>query len=90
MARSGAVELAVKRTLRDAEQVHAAHDGLAAVAVVLARALDRDAGLATAAVARELRAVLTALTEAGSGGDDDGFDGLIARLSAPVGDAPQS
>lgn len=86
-ARRGRVELAVARTLRATERVHAAHEGLAASALVLAKALDEDAGLATAAVARELRATLTALTEAGSGDDGD-VAGLLAALSAPVGDAP--
>ena len=86
--RRGRVELAVARTLRDAEKLHAAHDGLAASALVLAKALDDDAGLATAAVARELRATLTALTEAGSGDDGAEVAGLLAALSAPVGDIP--
>ena len=86
MVRRGHVELAVARTLRDAERVHPAHEGLAAAALVLARALDTDAGLATAAVARELRATLTALTSTGSDEGDDGFAAVIASLSE-VGDA---
>jgi hypothetical protein len=60
---------------------------LAAVADTLARTLDAGAGLATAAVARELRATLLALAGSG-GGDDDGTQGLLAELSAPVLDAP--
>jgi hypothetical protein len=92
--RSGKVELAVRRMLRDAEQVHPAHEGLAAAAVVLAHSLDGLAlgvtrGMATAAVARELRETLLALMDGGNGGGDDGFDALIARLSAPVGDTAQ-
>ena len=83
--RRGTVELAVARTLRGVERVNPAHEGLAAAALVLAAKLDGDAGLATAAVARELRATLTALTAAGSDGGDE-FEGLLARLSAPVGD----
>lgn len=78
---------AVAGVLDGIDQVHPAHEGLAAAALVLARALDADAGLATAAVARELRATLTALTATGSDDGDD-FDQIIATLSAPVADAP--
>jgi hypothetical protein len=56
---------------------------LAATALILAGTLDDGAGLATAAVARELRATLLALAGSG-GGDDDGTQGLLAELSAPV------
>ena len=61
---------------------------LAATALILARTLDDGAGLATAAVARELRATLLALA-AGGGGDDDGTQTLLAELSTPVLDGPQ-
>src|SRR5215218_7557546 len=61
---------------------------LAATALILARTLDDGAGLATAAVARELRATLMALAGSG-GGDDDGTQGLLAELSAPILDGPQ-
>lgn len=91
MARRGPVGLAVARTLRGMDVLHPAHEGLAASALVLAAALDGDAGLATAAVARELRATLTALTEAGGkDGDADPLADLTAILSAPVEYAPQS
>jgi len=56
---------------------------LAASAVALARKLDEDAGLATAAVARELRATMTALAPPEDGTSSD-IDELVARLSAPV------
>jgi hypothetical protein len=51
----------------------------------LARSLDNDAGLATAAVARELRATLTKLAE-GSERDEepDPFEAEVAALSRPV------
>lgn len=84
MARRGRVELAVAKTLREADQQHPAHAGLAASALILARTLDNDAGLATAAVARELRATLTALTATGSDEGDDDFGAIVASLSAPV------
>ena len=61
---------------------------LAATAVTLAGALDAGAGLATAAVARELRATLQALAGT-QGGDDDDTADLLGRLSAPVFDGPQ-
>ncbi len=57
--------------------------GLRASAVALARKLDEDAGLATAAVARELRATMTALAPPEDGTSSD-IDELVARLSAPV------
>ena len=84
--RRGKVELATARTLRGIEETCPAHDALSAVAVVLAKALDEGAGLATAAVARELRATLAVLTSAG-GGDDDGCEAIVAGLSAPVVDS---
>jgi len=86
--RRGKVELAVARTLRGLEPVTGAHEGLAAAALVLAAKLDGDAGLATAAVARELRATLGALTASGRDEGDDGFAALVAGLSAPVEHAP--
>ncbi len=61
---------------------------LAEVAFNLARKLDRDAGMATAAVARELRETLKVLQEAS--GDDDGTAELLAELSTPVVNAPQT
>lgn len=83
--RRGPVEMAVWRSLRDAERVSPAHDSLAASALVLARSLDvAEAGRDLAALARELRATMEALTASGGGGD--GFDAIVARLSAPVGD----
>ena len=59
---------------------------LMALALTLARALDDGAGMATAAVARELRATLAALTPE-EHHDDDGFAALIDQLRAPMGDA---
>jgi hypothetical protein len=62
---------------------------LAATAVHLARHLDKGAGLATAAVARELRATITALT-VGGGDEEDGTQRLLERISGPaVLDGPQ-
>jgi hypothetical protein len=55
---------------------------LAGIALTLAEALDAGAGLATAAVARELRATLEALTDDGS----DEAEDVLAGLSAPVRD----
>jgi hypothetical protein len=56
---------------------------LAATAVHLARHLDRGAGLATAATARELRATIAALT-AGGGDEEDDTQRLLERISGPA------
>lgn len=85
MARRGLNEAAVLSTLAELE-VDPTRDARGRLAVTLAKALDGDAGMATAAVARELRATLNDL-EGRSGGDDDGFAGLLADLSTPVVDA---
>ena len=58
--------------------------GLRATALRLARTLDGDAGIATAAVARELRATLEALIVKEPEGDNDALDRLITRMSAPL------
>ena len=58
---------------------------LMALALTLARTLDDGAGMATAAVARELRATLADLTPE-EHHDDDGFAALIEQLRAPMGD----
>jgi hypothetical protein len=57
---------------------------LKATAIRLARTLDEGAGLATAAVARELRATLASLTREEPTDDADGFAALVAALSSPV------
>lgn len=58
--------------------------GLRATALRLARTLDGDAGIATAAVARELRATLEALIVKEPEGDNDALAELITRMSAPI------
>lgn len=57
-------------SLRRAGPVSAHDEALGRVALTLADTLDNGAGVATAAVARELRIALANLTE-GLGGDDD-------------------
>lgn len=83
--RRGKVELAVARSIREIGELPRGLGGLAESALTLARLLDDGAGLATAAVARELRATLTKLAE-GSERDDepDAFEAEIAALSRPV------
>ncbi|MCP2339178.1 hypothetical protein [Actinomadura rupiterrae] len=85
----GEVESAVSRTLAGLEEVSPLHEGLTALSRVLARKLDNDAGMATAAVARELRSTLEALADAGGDGDSDALADLVAHLSSPVGDAQE-
>ena len=57
----------------------------AQLALTLADALDAGAGMATAAISKELRAVLRELEE-GHGGDDE-LAGFLAGLSAEVGNS---
>ena len=85
MAAQGPNEKAVRATLRQLE-VHITVDALGRLAVTLAKALDADAGMATAAISRELRATLAEL-EGRNGDTDDGLSRLLADLSAPVVDA---
>jgi hypothetical protein len=59
-----------------------ATDARAQLALTLADALDAGAGMATAAISKELRATLRDIEE-GSASDDD-FDTFIAGLSSPV------
>lgn len=74
-------------TLRQLEALGEAHTALGQAALVLAKQLDEGAGMATAAVARELRATMKELTPH-DGGDD--FAKLMAALSSPVRDASAS
>jgi hypothetical protein len=83
----GPVETAVRGDLDQLDLVGPVARSLAETAFNLARKLDGDAGMATAAVARELRETLKAIAEAAS--DDDG-SALLAELSTPLGDPPQS
>jgi hypothetical protein len=63
--------------------VEAKAPALAALARTLAAKLDNDAGLATAAVAREYRAVLDALARAGDRASDP-FEDLFAEMGDPT------
>ena len=62
-----------------------ATDARAQLALTLADSLDAGAGMATAAISKELRAVLAELEEGGGGPDD--FDVFVAGLSGKVGDS---
>lgn len=57
---------------------------LSQVAIHLAAALDAGAGLSTAAVARELRATLTALAKPKETDDGDALGDFLAGLLTPV------
>lgn len=75
--------------LRDAGQLDTQRGALAELARTLAQTLDAGAGLVVAAVARELRATLTALVPPQE--EADAFDAAMRRIldgPAPVGDAP--
>ena len=83
----GPIEAAVVRDIAAWDvQGHAA---LKALASTLARSLDEGAGLATAAVARELRAALAEL-QPPDPQEPDALDDLIRRLSAAPLDSPEA
>ena len=75
---------AVQATLAQLE-ADPATDARAQLALTLADALDAGAGMATAAISKELRATLRELEEGGGGPDD--FDVFVAGLSSSLGDA---
>lgn len=81
------VEAAVRETVADLPEEAPAHASLVALALTLARKLDEGAGLATAAVARELRSTLDVLTKTEGDGDDELSD-FVASLSSPLGHSP--
>lgn len=85
------VEDEVRATLADAPEVSVAHRALVATALTLARKLDDGAGMATAAVAKELRATLDAILKEADD-DDDGLDSFVNGLGlpAPMGHSPFS
>lgn len=85
MAAQGPNEKAVRSTLKQLE-VDASIDALGRLAVTLAKALDADAGMATAAVSRELRATLAELEDRNGDSTDD-ISRLLAELSTPMVDA---
>ena len=74
---------AVRSVTDDAPHVAAAHDALVAIALTLAWKLDEGAGMATAAVASELRATLSQLIPEVEA--DDELDDFLAALRTPVG-----
>lgn len=79
----GPVEAKVREDVAALVSSHPMGEALAEMAYALARELDDGAGLATAAVNRELRANLLELSRLGVTSDDDEFE---ARLSTPVRD----
>lgn len=81
--RYGPVESKVRSDVRALGSAHPMARALAEMAFSLARSLDAGAGMAAAAINRELRANLLELSSL-AGGDDDEFD---AEMSTPVRDA---
>jgi hypothetical protein len=80
----GPIEESTRLNVAALPTTHAMSDALAEIAFRLATSLDKGAGLAEAAVSRELRAVLAELASVTSEDDDN----LTASLSAPVRDQP--
>ncbi len=68
-------------TLRRLQELDEADSPLGAIALMLAQTLDAGAGMATAAVAKELRATLKELTPRDGG---DPFAEFMASLSSEV------
>lgn len=82
----GPVESKVRADVEALVTAHPMGEALAEMAFTLARTLDEGAGLAVAAVNRELRANLVELARLGVDGDDD----LDDQLSTPVRDEEES
>lgn len=80
--RRGPVERKVRADVAALVSSHPMGEALAEMSFNLAHVLDEGAGLATAAVSRELRANLLELSRLA----DDGDDELADELSAPVRD----
>jgi hypothetical protein len=78
--RPGVVERKVREDIAALMSAHPMGESLAEMAYALARVLDNGAGLATAAVNRELRANLLELSSLAVDDDDE----LADDLSAPV------
>jgi len=81
----GPLETAVRGDIDALTLVTPTARSMAELAYNLARKLDSGAGMATAAVASELRATLKEMAE--QAGDDDGAE-LLRRLSSPDGVSP--
>lgn len=77
----GPLEEAVRGDIEQLGLVSPTARSMAELSYNLARKLDGGAGMATAAVAKELRETLDAMAEVA--GDDDG-SALLAHLSTPV------
>ena len=76
----GPVERQVRADVTALVTAHPMGEALAEMSFALARKLDGDAGMATAAVNKELRANLLELASMAEGDDDD----LDASLSTPM------
>ena len=85
MATQGPNEKAVRTTLRQLE-ISVVDDARGRLAVTLAKALDGDAGMATAAISRELRATLSELEGRGNGDTNDDLTKFLTELSTPMVD----
>lgn len=83
----GPLEEAVRGDIDALGLVSPTARSMAELSYNLARKLDGGAGMATAAVAKELRETLTEMAKEAE--DDDG-SALLARLSTPVGDTASS
>ena len=82
--RYGAVEKQVRKDVGDLITEHPMGEALAEVAFTLAKTLDEGAGLAVAAVSRELRANLVELARLEVPSDDDAFGDALSIPTLPT------
>lgn len=87
----GPVETAVAETLDELERASAVHDALLQMCLSLARAIDLRAqsksgqdGMATAALARELRSTLELLLKGDGDDSSSAVDKLLEHFGTPV------
>jgi hypothetical protein len=89
--KQGSLERAVRKDLASVADESPVHTSLVQLAISLARQLDAGAGMAAAAIGRELRNTLNQLTEAEEDKDDE-LDQFVNGLGLPptVVDAAQT
>lgn len=78
------VEASVRESLEGVTSEAPEHAALVALALTLARKLDDGAGMATAAVGKELRSTLDQIFKVRGAGDDDGLDDFVNGLGLPA------
>lgn len=83
----GPLESAVRRNLAEIGLETSLSESYAEICYNLARNLDNGAGMASAAIAKELRETLQTIEEAAGDGDDELLARFSAAMPAPVRNA---